>query len=74
MVKFESLAWEREGVNFWRYLNAFSGSSGYGDRRLTRRCHRARKRHLFNTTIVSKGLRTGLSKPVITMASTERIS
>ena len=39
------------------------------------------KRHLFNTTIVRnflssflKAWRTGLSKPVITMASTGRIS
>ena len=37
--------------NSWRYLIDFRDSSGDEDRSSMRRCHCARKSHLFNTTI-----------------------
>ena len=62
--------------NFWRYLIDFSGSSGDDDRRLMRRCHCPSQ--IFNKTIVEntlfaflKAWRTGHSKPVNTIVSTE---
>ena len=67
-------------IGFYRHKNELTSVAALGMRIEGRSIRRRQKRRLFNTTIVEhilfsflKARRTGLSKPVITMASTERI-